>query len=59
MRGEWEPFFKKHGGTFLSNPGTAHFTIEELYQAIKERLKDDLVSDTHGTSHYGLLTDRT
>ena len=61
MKGEWEPFFAEHGEYlvevfFYENRGK--FTVEELFQAIKERLKDEIVSDTHGTSHYGLLRDR-
>lgn len=31
---------------------------EEFYQALKVRLMDELVADVHGTSHYGLLTDK-
>ena len=34
------------------------FTLEELYQAFKARLKDELMVDVPGTSHYGLLADK-
>ena len=57
MKGEWEPFFKHWGGARVDHLGK-FVTVEEFYQVIKERLKDELVSDTHGTSNYGLLRDR-
>lgn len=57
MKGEWEPFFKHWGRQEVSH-ASKFVTVEEFYQLIKERLKDDLVSDTHGTSHFGLLRDR-
>ena len=61
MKGEWEPFFKENGEYRISvhfYESDNRFTVEQLYQAIKERLKDELVSDTFGTSNYGLLVDR-
>ena len=49
MKGEWEPFFKENGEYRISvhfYESDNRFTVEQLYQAIKERLKDELVSDT-------------
>jgi hypothetical protein len=34
------------------------FTLEELYQAFKARMLQEVVTDVHGTSHYGLLVNR-
>lgn len=39
-----------HAGKFLS--------VEDLYLAFKTRLMQELATDTHGTSHYGLLVDK-
>ena len=51
MKCEWEPFFKDNGEYVITvrfYEGSGAFTVEELYQAIKERLKDELVADTGG-----------
>lgn len=58
---DWEKFFKEHEdytvrAGYYKNSRT--FSLEELYQAFKARLQQELMVDVPGTSHYGLLQDR-
>lgn len=55
-----EEFFKRYGADPVSIDGDAsRWTVEELYQAIKQRLIYELNTDTFGTQHYGRLVDMT
>jgi hypothetical protein len=33
-------------------------SVEDLYQAFKERLMAELLADVHGSPNYGILVDR-
>ena len=58
---DWDKFFKEHKDyTVLSSfyENRRDFSLEELYQAFKERIKAEMVVDVHGTSHYGVLINR-
>lgn len=54
---QWEGLFRAHNARPVSHAGN-FFTVEELYQAFKARLQSELVTDTHGTSHFGVLVDK-
>ena len=64
MKGEWEPFFKEHGEYLLTvdfYECHGSFTVEALYQAIKERLKDEIAAEVASGpdwSQYAALVER-
>lgn len=58
---DWEKFFKEHedytvAAGFYEN--RRDFSLEDLYQAFKARLMAEVLTDTHGTSNYGVLVNR-
>lgn len=58
---DWEKFFKEHKdytvmAGFYEN--RRDFSLEDLYQAFKARLRQELMVDVHGVSNYGLLVER-
>lgn len=61
MMSDYKEFFEEHGDEYmmLAYQGTnGAATIEDLYQAIKARLMDELLVDVPHTGHYGILVGR-
>jgi len=49
---DWKDFFQ-----YVEKEGSV-YNIEELYQAFKARLIDELIVDVPNASHYGRLLDK-
>lgn len=59
---DWEKFFRDHEDYYVDAhfyENERKFTLEDLYQAFKARMQQELMVDVHGVSHYGLIVDRS
>jgi hypothetical protein len=54
---EWRQFFERFGECPTTN-GIPAATLEQIYEAFRARLMNELLVDVHGTSHYGILVKR-
>jgi hypothetical protein len=56
MKPEWKPHEWQER---ITTDWGSSASFEELYQAMKERLKKELLVDAHGLSNYGRLIDES